>query len=139
MNIDYIRENYMTAPQAAEYLGITRNRVGRLCLEGRFNGAGKVGDTWLIPRESVETHTRLRPGGLAVKKVIAQYEQVSNLCDEMTEDYNNPSDEIEEDEEDDEFMQLLAKTSQYQLDMMLQEDAEREWNKKKGGGADGSK
>lgn len=64
MNIDYIRENYMTAPQAAKYLGITRNRVGRLCLEGRFAGAGKIDDIWLIPRESVYHHRRLKPGEL---------------------------------------------------------------------------
>ena len=64
MNIDYIRENYMTAPQAAEYLGITRNRVGRLCLEGRFIGAGKIGDTWLIPRDVVLNHKRAKPGEL---------------------------------------------------------------------------
>jgi len=91
MNIDYIRDNYMTAPQAAEYLGITRNRVGRLCLEGRFNGAGKIGDTWLIPRESVESHKRLKPGGLSVEKVIAQYEHNSNLhkcLSEQENDYN---------------------------------------------------
>ncbi len=64
MDIDYIRENFMTAPQAAQYLGITRNRVGRLCLEGRFIGAGKIDDMWLIPRESVENHRRLKPGEL---------------------------------------------------------------------------
>ena len=64
MDIDYIRENFMTAPQAAQYLGITRNRVGRLCLEGRFIGAGKIDDMWLIPREAVIQHTRLKPGGL---------------------------------------------------------------------------
>ena len=62
MNLDEVRENYMTAPQAAEFLGITRNRVGRLCLEGRFDGAGKVGDMWLIPRDAVVCHTRRRPG-----------------------------------------------------------------------------
>ena len=83
MNIDYIRENYMTAPQAAEYLSITRNRVGRLCLEGRFNGAGKIGDTWLIPRESVESHKRLKPGGLTVEKIIAQYEQEQQAAEDI--------------------------------------------------------
>ncbi|MBQ4431473.1 MAG: helix-turn-helix domain-containing protein [Synergistaceae bacterium] len=64
MDIDYIRENFMTAPQAAQYLGITRNRVGRLCLEGRFIGAGKIDDMWLIPREAVIEHRRLKPGEL---------------------------------------------------------------------------
>ena len=64
MNIDEIREHYMTTPQAAKYLGLTRHRVGRLCLEGRFLGAGKIDDMWLIPREAVENHKRLKPGDL---------------------------------------------------------------------------
>lgn len=64
MTIDDIRNNFMTAPQAAKYLGITRNRVGRLCLQGRFKGAGKMDDIWLIPREAVEQHEPLGPGGL---------------------------------------------------------------------------
>lgn len=57
-----IREAFMTAPDAAKILGITRNRVGRLCLEGRFEGALKMGREWLIPRSSVENHKRLPPG-----------------------------------------------------------------------------
>lgn len=64
MNIEEIREHYMTTPQAAKYLGLTRHRVGRLCLEGRFLGAGKIDDMWLIPREAVINHKRLRPGDL---------------------------------------------------------------------------
>lgn len=64
MDIEFVREKFMTAPQAAKYLGISRNRVGRLCLEGRFKGAGKIDDVWLIPREAVENHERLKPGGL---------------------------------------------------------------------------
>lgn len=60
-----VREKYMTAPQAAEYLGLTRNRVGRLCIDGRFAGAVKIGRNWIIPREAVEHHERLKPGGLS--------------------------------------------------------------------------
>ena len=71
MNIDDVRNNFMTAPQAAKFLGITRNRVGRLCLEGRFEGAGKIDDFWLIPRVSVETHIKLRPGDLLRSKILS--------------------------------------------------------------------
>ena len=70
MNIDEVRQNYMTAPKAAKYLGITRNRVGRLCLEGRFIDAEKIDVMWLIPREAVENYTRLKPG--KKKKEVAQ-------------------------------------------------------------------
>ena len=64
MNIDEVRQNYMTASQAAQYLGITRRRVVYLCNDGRFGNAGIIGDTWLIPREAVENHKRLKPGDL---------------------------------------------------------------------------
>lgn len=64
MDINDIRENFMTAPQAAQYLSVTRNRVGRLCLEGRFPGAGKIDSIWLIPRKAVIDHIRLKPGEL---------------------------------------------------------------------------
>ena len=61
-NVYDVREKYMTAPQAAEYLGLTRNRVGRLCIDGRFAGAVKIGRNWIIPREAVENFQRLKPG-----------------------------------------------------------------------------
>lgn len=62
-DIEFVREHFMTAPQAAKYLGISRNRVGRLCLQGRFKGAGKMDDTWLIPTDAVKNHEKLLPGG----------------------------------------------------------------------------
>lgn len=62
MNVGYIRENYMTVLQAAEYLGVTQTRIKQLCSEGRFVGAEKIDVIWLIPREAVENFTRLKPG-----------------------------------------------------------------------------
>ena len=58
----YIRDNYMTVPQAAEYLGITQTRIKQLCYEGRFLDAEKIDVMWLIPRVAVENYTRLKPG-----------------------------------------------------------------------------
>ena len=60
----YIKDNYMTVPQAAEYLGITQTRIKQLCYEGRFLDAEKIDVMWLIPRVAVENHKRLKPGGL---------------------------------------------------------------------------
>ena len=60
-NLDLLN-SYLTAPEAAELLGLTRNRIGRLCLQGRFKGAVKKDRFWLIPRESVENYTKLRTG-----------------------------------------------------------------------------
>ena len=36
--------------------------MGRLCREGRFPGAAKVGSSWIIPREAVLNHKPLPPG-----------------------------------------------------------------------------
>lgn len=55
-------DTYMTAPEAANFLGLTRNRIGRLCLSGRFQGAVKKDRFWLIPREDVENYTKLKTG-----------------------------------------------------------------------------
>ena len=66
----YIKDNYMTVPQAAEYLGITQTRIKQLCYEGRFIDAEKIDVMWLIPREAVENYTRLKPG--KKKKEVVQ-------------------------------------------------------------------
>ena len=62
MDEHYIRDNYMTVPQAAEYLSVTQTRIKQLCSNGRFIGAEKIDVIWLIPRASVENYTRLKPG-----------------------------------------------------------------------------
>jgi predicted DNA-binding transcriptional regulator AlpA len=46
-------KTYVSVPEAAEMLGLKRNRVWVLCREGRFKGAFKVGDVWAIPKDSV--------------------------------------------------------------------------------------
>lgn len=48
--------------EAANIMGLDRSRVGRLCREGRFPGAAKVGSSWIIPREAVLNHKPLPPG-----------------------------------------------------------------------------
>ena len=62
MSFDKVREEYVTAVEAAQIMGITRNRVGRLCLDGRFDGAFKFGRSWMIPRVAVLNHKPLPPG-----------------------------------------------------------------------------
>ena len=55
-------DEYVDAVTAAKILGVTRARVSTLCNEGRFSGQVRVGHFWLIPRESVMNHERLKPG-----------------------------------------------------------------------------
>ena len=44
--------DYMTTKQAAEKWQISDRRVLQYCNEGRIDGAEKMGNTWLIPKNS---------------------------------------------------------------------------------------
>ena len=57
--------------EASEILGLQRARTGVLCREGRFPGALKVGNSWIIPREAVLNHKPLPPGVKPKKTKIA--------------------------------------------------------------------
>ena len=57
-----IEQEYVSANDAASMLGVTRNRIGRLCLNGRFEGAIKVSRSWIITREAVLNQKPLPPG-----------------------------------------------------------------------------
>ena len=54
----------MTTVQAAELLGKGINLIAKLCQNGRLPGAEKIGNAWLIPRESVLNY---KPGKRGVK------------------------------------------------------------------------
>ena len=43
---------YMSAPQAAEKLGISEIRGQKLCSENRIPGVSKLGYMWLIPKNA---------------------------------------------------------------------------------------
>lgn len=62
INKEDIEKNYIDAVAAGEILGVTRSRVSKLCLTGRFQGAIKIGRSWIIPREAVLNHKPLPPG-----------------------------------------------------------------------------
>lgn len=42
----------ITAKEAAKKWGICERRVRILCVEGRINGAKKIGSMWVIPEEA---------------------------------------------------------------------------------------
>ncbi len=44
--------DYMTTKQAAEKWQISDRRVLQYCNEGRIEGAEKMGNTWLIPKNA---------------------------------------------------------------------------------------
>ena len=57
-----INEDYVDQATAAELLGVSRSRINKLCNSKRFEGAVKIGWSWLIPRIAVENFKRLKPG-----------------------------------------------------------------------------
>ena len=57
-----ISEDYVDQATAAKMLSVSRSRINKLANEGRFEGATKIGWSWLIPRVAVENFERLRPG-----------------------------------------------------------------------------
>ena len=49
-------ENFMTVKDAAVFLGLSTGRIRQLCIKGEMAEAQKVGNTWVIPRASVEAY-----------------------------------------------------------------------------------
>lgn len=45
---------YISAKEAAEKWNITRRRVLVYCLDGRIEGAVKVGSTWIVPKDALK-------------------------------------------------------------------------------------
>lgn len=43
---------YMSCPEAARKWGISERRVQRLCEDNRISGVSKLGNMWLIPKDS---------------------------------------------------------------------------------------
>lgn len=72
-----LHENFVSAREAADILGITTTRIGVLCRQGRFNGAEKIGAGWIIPREAVNNHKRLPPGMKPRERI--NKEEITNL------------------------------------------------------------
>lgn len=53
MNVDSLKDRYVTGAAAARILGMHPRAIQRLILQGRLPGE-KVANLWLIPRDVVE-------------------------------------------------------------------------------------
>ena len=83
-------EDLVSIPEAADMLHIDRSRVGRLCRQGRFEGARKIGGRWVIPRESVIHFERRGPGvpprkGVEKELITQALKEADNLKKEETD------------------------------------------------------
>jgi hypothetical protein len=80
-------ENFVTSVQAAEMLGKGINLIAKLCQSGRLPRAEKIGNAWLIPRESVLNYKPMKRGvkpGTQTKKTKLAAEKSAIL--EATQD-----------------------------------------------------
>ena len=60
---------YMTLKEAAEKWSISPQRINTLCLDGRIEGASKVGNLWLIPKDTLKpVDNRIKTGKYIKKK-----------------------------------------------------------------------
>ena len=61
-------EGYMTLKEAAEKWGIGDRRINTLCLEGRIEGASKIGNLWVIPVDTPKPDDNRMKSGRYIKK-----------------------------------------------------------------------
>lgn len=61
-------EGYMTLKEATEKWGIGDRRINTLCLEGRIEGASKIGNLWVIPVDTPKPDDNRIKSGKYIKK-----------------------------------------------------------------------
>lgn len=61
-------EGYMTLKEAAEKWWIGDRRINTLCLEGRIEGASKIGNLWVIPVDTPKPDDNRIKSGKYIKK-----------------------------------------------------------------------
>ena len=61
-------EGYMTLKEAAEKWGIGDRSINTLCLEGRIEGASKIGNLWVIPVDTPKPDDNRIKSGKYIKK-----------------------------------------------------------------------
>ena len=83
VDIKEIAKDYIDQVTAAKMLNLSQSRVSQLCTEGRFEGASKIGWSWLIPKVSVERFQPLKGGpkstkNISVKEIISEVLEGAN-------------------------------------------------------------
>ena len=58
---------YMTLRETSEKWGISTRRINTLCSDGRIPGATKLGNMWVIPRDSMKPKDERIKAGRYIK------------------------------------------------------------------------
>jgi hypothetical protein len=66
-----IKEGYVTAAEAAAIIGKKIRMIAVLCQTGKLPGAEKLGNSWLIPRASVESYSPGKRGPRTKKEKLS--------------------------------------------------------------------
>jgi len=68
--------DYLSAKEVAEKWDISRRRVQILCEEGRIQGAFKLSDVWVIPKDAEKPadrrKTKKQPTDSEVDKIVSE-------------------------------------------------------------------
>lgn len=60
--------DYMTLREASEVWGIGARRINTLCVEGRIEGATRIGNMWVLPRNATKPDDARIKTGKYIKK-----------------------------------------------------------------------
>lgn len=60
--MDDLKEKYVTVDEAADLANRKTSLIRTLCREGRLPGAEKMGNSWIIPKESVLNYQPAKRG-----------------------------------------------------------------------------
>ena len=60
--------DYMTLREVSEEWGIGARRINTLCVEGRIEGATRIGNMWVLPRDAKKPDDARIKSGKYVKK-----------------------------------------------------------------------
>lgn len=61
--------DYTTLREASEVWGIGARRINTLCVEGRIEGATRIGNMWMLPKDAKKPDDTRIKSGKYVKKV----------------------------------------------------------------------
>lgn len=69
-------KDYVDQVTAAKMLNISQSRISQLCTEGRFQGASKIGWSWIIPKVAVENFQPKKRGPKPTGLTIEQTKEI---------------------------------------------------------------
>lgn len=61
-------QGYLTLREVSEKWNLSTRRINTLCVEGRINGASKIGNMWVIPDDAEKPHDERIKTGKYIKE-----------------------------------------------------------------------